>query len=190
MNSKHTLVLLIIALFLSCEQSSTTSTTKKAIDTPIKDTTKKIVKSNQVFDTTGLSQAPVKILKTSLKSELIDTVDNPGDNLHHEGHFKRLVTIKIKYKNVSSKRIIGLLLNWVIVDKNGMPADIGSNKDGIGKGYMGTLTPTNLVEFSFGIGKSNTDEWQQNSSTGTKIKLAFPAKVEFYDNSIWEIGKK
>lgn len=123
-----------------------------------------------------------------MKISSVDTVDQPEDNLHHEGHFKRFITIKITYKNVSSKRIIGAELRWTLTDKNGKPATIESNATGVG--YMGTLAKEQLEDYSFGIGKTSTDEWQQGSPTGNNIKLVYAAKVEFYDHSIWAIGKK
>ena len=190
MKNKYCLILIITALFFGCGQNSTTS--QKTLDslTPPADTDKIQRITTVDIDTTGLSNAPIKILKSSMKIKSIDTIDQPADNLHHEGHFKRFITIKLTYKNVSSKRIIGAELRWVLIDKNGKPASIESNTAGIGFGYMGSLAKEQIGEYSFGIGKTSTDEWQQGSPTATKIKLVYAAKVQFYDNSTWQIGKK
>jgi hypothetical protein len=58
-------------------------------------------------------------------------------------------------------------------------------------GYMGTLAPYGNMfgKFSLGIHKTLKDEWEYASSTGQKIKIAFPAEVEFYDGSKWKIGQ-
>ncbi|QJD96654.1 hypothetical protein HH214_12585 [Mucilaginibacter robiniae] len=147
-------------------------------------------KAEPLFDTTGLNQAPIKITSAKISSKLIDTVDQPADNLHHEGHFGRYITVKIKYKNTSSKRIVGARLNWLIVDKNDKPTTVGDVKNGLQMGYMGTLSPTNLTGFNLGIGETKTDEWEYKSNAGEKIKIAFSSGVQFYDNKKWKIGKE
>ena len=177
---------MIIAI--GCQQNSQTSNTSTKKQDSIR-----IIETKPLFDTTGLFNAPIKILKTTVQSKEIDVVDNPEDNLHHEGHFKRFITIKVKYKNVSSKRIIGARLNWVVVDKDNTPAELGIIKTGLQYGVLGTcepITDPDRTSFSFGIGQTKTDEWQYVSKNGAKVKVAFPSEVQFYDNSKWKIGGK
>jgi hypothetical protein len=140
-------------------------------------------------DTAGLSTAPIKILSANISSKVVDTVDQPADNLNHKGHFGRFITIKAKYKNVSSKRIVGARLIWLIVDKAGNPVTVDASKLGIQMGYMGTLAEP-VMDFSFAIGETKTDEWEYTSNSGQNIRLAYPQEVEFYDKTKWRIGKK
>ena len=143
------------------------------------------------FDTTGVFEAPVKILEYNLTDKLIDTFDNKSDNLHHDGHFKRSVYIHLKYKNVSSKRIIGLKLKWFVVDSFGNPSDLKSCDDcpkGVGIGITGSLTKYNLHD-DIMIHQTLRNEWMQSSETGRKILLVAPVEVEFYDKTKWSLDR-
>ncbi len=146
---------------------------------------------NNGFDTLGLYLAPIKILEYSFKDKLIDTFDEKDDNLNHEGHFKRYVYVNLKYKNVSSKKIVGLKLKWYFVDKNGNPSDMrrcDSCASGVGEGYTGTLSNYPNPE-KIKIGEIQMNEWFQPTQTGVKIKLIGPTEVEFYDKTKWRLGK-
>lgn len=186
MNRNFYAFIIAVLGLTACEQSKTNkiSSTESIKSTPLNK------KSEPLYDTTGLSTAPIKVLSAKISSKKVDTVDMPEDNLHHEGHFGRYITLKIKFKNVSSKRIVGVLLNWMILDKNDKPASVGESKNGLQMGYMGTLAPTDLTGYSLGIGETQTEEWEYTSNSGEKIKIAFPAEVQFYDDVKWKIGKK
>ena len=176
---------IMIVVFGGCQQAQNQKSEKTQ---PLRATQVRNI-SKPLFDTTGLDQAPIKILSAKISSKLIDTVDQKQDNLHHEGHFGRYIMVRIKYKNVSSKRIVGARLNWLIVDKNNKPTTVGGVKNGLQMGYMGTLAPADLIGFSLGLGEIKTDEWEYDSNMGEKIKIAFPSEVQFYDNKKWKIGK-
>jgi hypothetical protein len=178
MNQKTYLLFALIVLFTGCQIPEQKKFQQK----------NRVMSSNAsvnptlFYDTTGLQKAPIKILSATISSsKLVDTVDQPEDNLNHKGHFGRYIMVKIKYKNVSSKRIVGALLRWLIIDKKGKPAIIDTIKNGWEMGYMGTLAPYGNMfgKFSLGIHKTLKDEWEYASSTGQKIKIAFPAEVEF-----------
>jgi hypothetical protein len=149
---------------------------------------------NVGFDTTGLSNAPIKIESFSLSESVVDTFDEKNDNLNHDGHFKRFVRIKLKYKNVSSKRIIGYQIKWYLVDSLGNPSDLKGSIDceqGVGMGVAGTLSGHNFMvkEAEIKIGESKTDAWQQPCKNGIKILLVAPTQIEFYDQTRWNLGR-
>lgn len=180
-------IFIALASLYSCQQ---VQNTKVVTEPALVQKKPPVIDSMKVLsDTTGLSNAPIKILSTKLSSKLVDTVDQPADNLNHKGHFGRFITIKLSYKNISSKRIVGARLIWLIVDKDIKPVPVGNSKLGNQMGYMGTLAEP-AMDFSFAIGETRTDEWEYTSNSGQVIRLAYPQEVEFYDGTKWRIGKK
>ncbi len=187
MKHKFYAISIALASLYSCQQSQALKVNTESVAKQTK--TADIDSMKVLSDTTGLNNAPIKIFSTKLSSKVVDTVDQPADNLNHKSHFGRFITIKVKYKNISSKRIIGARLIWLIIDKYGKPVPVGNSKLGNQMGYMGSLAEPEM-DFSFAIGETRTDEWEYTSNSGQSIRLAYPQEVEFYDGAKWKIGKK
>lgn len=153
------------------------------------------------IDTTGLSTAPVKLLSYELYGDsMVDTFDNEEDNLNHDGHFRRTVKLRFKYKNVSTKRITAIRFRWTLLDAQGNISDlrptgcddcaVGSNIGEFGEfSDNKELSAAGLSPGDLKIGQTRTDEWWQHSETAKKFKFAVPVEVEFYDKTRWKLGK-
>lgn len=130
------------------------------------DSIMKATTNNALFDTAGLYRAPVKVLNSKLfKKEYSNYRD-----------------IRLTYKNVSNKTIIGIKFRWKGVDAFGDPADMGSyTSDGFGGGF---------TDDPLRGGRTETSEWGILSKDGKKVILAWPIEVAFEDGSKWKLGSR
>lgn len=134
---------------------------KKTIDSMVQATLK-----SALFDTIGLSDAPITILKKWFTQEDYSNYKN----------------IALTYKNVSNKRITAIRFRWYGETAFGDPADMGTTlQEGFGGGF---------TDQTLGPDKARTSEWSILSRNGKKIILAWPTEIMFEDGTKWEIGKK
>ncbi|MDB5280689.1 MAG: hypothetical protein JWR61_5644 [Ferruginibacter sp.] len=135
---------------------------KKMTDSLIQASTKEAL-----FDTLGLSQAPVKVLSSRLVKQ----------------EYSNYKDISLTYKNVSDKKIQAIRFRWYGINAFGEPADMGSSGllAGFGSGFH---------DEQIRPGKTQTSEWSIMSRDGKKIVLAWPYEVAFTDGSKWKCGKQ
>lgn len=113
------------------------------------------------FDTVGVSDAPVKIIKTRL----------------YKGEYSNYKDISITFKNVSNKTIEGIRFSWYGETVFGDPADMGSlYSDGFGGGF---------TEKKIKPGLALTLNWDINSRNA-KTAISWPVEVVFTDKSSWK----
>lgn len=130
------------------------------------DSATQAVIKDALFDTAGISQAPVKVLSAKLvKQEYSNRKD-----------------IRLAWKNVSGNKIAAIRFKWYGLNAFGEPADMGSS--GIIKGMGGGLADRSLAP-----GKTDSGEWSIMSNDGKKIVLAWPYEVAFEDGTKWKCGK-
>jgi len=115
-------------------------------------------------DTVGLYLAPIKILSASI-------VESVGGDYRN---------VKLKYKNISDKKIFGIKFRWKCVDVFGEPADVGSSLfKGYGQGFVDKeLKPNENTRATFEV----------LSNTAKKVLLAFPFEFAFDDGTKWELN--
>ncbi len=119
-----------------------------------------------LFDTVGISRAPVKVLSAKLvKQEYSNRKD-----------------IRLAWKNVSDNKIAAIRFKWYGLNAFGEPADMGGS--GVIKGIGG-----GLADRSLSPGKTDSGEWSIMSNDGKKIVLAWPYEVAFEDGTKWKAGK-
>lgn len=115
-----------------------------------------------MFDTLGMKNAPVKVLKAILYREPYSTYKD----------------ISLTYQNVSSKKIEAIKFKWYGEDAFGEPADMGGyTTEGFGGGFD---------DHGLSPGKKKTSSWSILSSRGKKVVLAWPYEVVFSDGSKWK----
>lgn len=164
-------LILITMLAVSCNSSPTsTKKVKKVIeeaqnqiteDSIMKDSYKRAT-NDLLFDTSNLSTAPVKILKSRLVKEDYSGYRN----------------IELTYKNISDKNISGIKFRWYGLDAFGDPADMGNYEF---KGFGGGETDDGLRP-----GRIDNNTWDILSESAKKIIKAWPVEVVFADGSKWE----
>ncbi|WP_147313955.1 hypothetical protein [Deminuibacter soli] len=169
------LTLFGIILFAACvEKGHTTYTTQSRLShaDSIKvrsevDSTVKAMEKQTMFDTSGLSQAPVKVLSAKLT----------------EREYSTYKDIYLIYKNVSSKKIAGIKFRWFGETVFGDPADMGSST--LAEGFGGGFTDEPLNP-----GESDSGKWDILSRNGKKVVLAWPTEIIYEDGSKWKIGER
>lgn len=130
------------------------------------DSATQAVIKDALFDTAGISQAPVRVLSAKLvKQEYSNRKD-----------------IRLAWKNVSGNKIAAIRFKWYGLNAFGEPADMGAS--GIIKGMGGGLADRSLAP-----GKTDSGEWSIMSNDGKKIVLAWPYEVAFEDGTKWKAGK-
>jgi hypothetical protein len=119
---------------------------------------------NAMFDTTGLSTSPIKVISARL----------------FKGEYSSFRSISLTFKNVSDRRIEAIRFKWYGIDAFGEPADMGTSSlvEGFGGGFD---------DSPIGPGKTRTSSWSILSSRGRKVVLAWPNEIAFSDGSKWEI---
>lgn len=127
--------------------------------------TQEVIKS-ALFDTVGISQAPVKVLSAKLV----------------EREYSNSKDIRLAWKNVSGKDVAAIRFKWYGLNAFGEPADMGNTSilAGFGSGF---------VDRSLKPGKSDSGNWSIMSKDGKKIVLAWPYEVAFEDGTKWKCGK-
>lgn len=166
---KYALFGVTLCVFAYCkEQPATTTLTLSDSLNIIKksDSTTQSVIKDALFDTAGLSQAPVKVLTAKLVAR----------------EYSNSKDIRLTWKNVSDKHVAAIRFKWYGLNAFGEPADMGAS--GVLKG-MGT----GYVDRRLNPGNSDSGEWDIMSNDGKKIILAWPYEVAFEDGTQWKCGK-
>lgn len=172
-----TKLLCIIAItVLSCNNNPQSETDKliannqKFIDSVDiarrSDSMTQAVIKDALFDTAGISQAPVKVLSAKLVTQ----------------EYSNNKDIRLAWKNVSGKKVAAIRFKWYGLNAFGEPADMGGSAiiKGIGGGF---------ADRSLSPGKTDSGEWSIMSSDGKKVVLAWPYEVAFEDGTKWRCGK-
>ncbi len=157
-------------LIVSCKTNSKSETdaTDPLIELRAKQYADSIVKAAEheaMFDTSGLYNAPVKIVSAKLV----------------EREYSSYKDMRLSYKNVSDKKIDAIRFRWYGLNAFGEPADMGTS---LSRGFGGGFTDDPLSP-----GRSDYGEWGILSRDGKKVVLAWPTEVVFTDGTKWEIGK-
>lgn len=120
--------------------------------------TKRII-SNALFDTSGISTAPVKVLSAKVIKE----------------DYSR--EIRLTWKNISNKKISAVKFKWYGLDAFNNPANMGSGFEGLGGGF---------TDDPIGAGQSDYGSWSTISGNVKKILCAWPCEVAFTDGTFWK----
>lgn len=164
-------LLLFMTITLSrCQQSQSKSTADKndSLDgMSAEDWQKHYVDSmsfditNRAFyDTVGVSEAPVKVIRARMI----------------ERDYSNYKDIQITYKNITTKRIVGIKFSWHGENVFSDPADMGGLQEGFGGGFD---------DEGLKVGQTVTHNWNIMSRDGKKVS-AWPREVVFEDGSKWE----
>lgn len=132
---------------------------RHAVDSTIKETQK-----NALFDTVGLSNAPIKVVKAKLV----------------EREYSSYKDIFLVYKNVSAKSVSGIKFRWYGETVFSEPADMGN---GLAEGFGGGFTEDRLLP-----GETDSGTWNILSRNGKTVVLAWPYEVVFSDGSKWKLN--
>ena len=112
--------------------------------------TNKTIKET-LFDTAGISEAPVKVTKARFFQE----------------EYSNYKSVSLTFKNVSDKKIDGIKFRWYGENAFREPADMGGLQEGFGGGFTDrTIRP----------GQSMTLQWNILSRDGKTIQ-AWPIEV-------------
>lgn len=95
-----------------------------------------------------------------------------------EEEYSNYKSVRLRYKNVSGKKIKAIKFKWNGIDAFGDPADCGSLTDeGFGGGF---------VDDPLGTGRSRTSVWGVLSRNGDQITKAWVTEIAFDDGTKWK----
>jgi hypothetical protein len=118
---------------------------------------------NMNWDTIGIENSGVEITK----AEFI-----------LENQYSNYKSVKLIYKNISSKNIKAIRFRWYGLNAFNEPADCGNiTNPGFGGGYTDNVLKA---------GKSESGIWSVLSRDGDKIVKAWPYEIMFEDGSKWK----
>lgn len=127
--------------------------------------TKDIIR-NAMFDTVGVSAAPVRVLSAKMVTR----------------EYSSYKDIWLSWKNVGTKKIAAIRFKWYGTNAFGEPADMGGA--GIQEGFGG-----GFADRSLGTGKIDDGTWSIMSRDGKKVVMAWPYEIAFEDGTKWKSGK-
>lgn len=173
-SNKYFNYLVLLFLFTGCNQSTNDSKVSEIelkakaeanVDSRVKEITR-----NLLFDTVGEANAPLKIISAQLFRQ----------------KYSNYKDIRLKIKNMSSKRISAARFKWYGENAFGEPADMGGISIMKGsEGFGGGFTETEI-----GPGKSTTLEWGIYSKDGKKVIKAWATEVVFNDGTKWKSSSR
>lgn len=150
-------------------KADTVSETQKLIDSleieRKADSISKRIVRDALFDTVGVSTAPVKVLSARLV----------------EREYSSYKDMRLTWKNVGTKKIAAVRFMWYGLNAFGEPADMGGH---IQKGFGGGYSDDPL-----GPGKTDAGTWSIMSGDGKKVVLAWPYEIAFEDGTKWSTKK-
>lgn len=135
--------------------------------------------ADKVADSAVMAMEIENDYKGSFKDEKL-TKESPIEILSAEfikRSYSNYKDVRIKYKNVSDKKIEAIRFEWYGENAFGEPADMGS-RDGKGQGF--TDDPINP-------GKLDSGVWSVLSSDGKKVIGARAYEVMFTDGTKWNL---
>lgn len=166
-----TMVLFMVVTTFSCNQKTEKAKTSEEIEHDYLDSLNREIevqerleefKTNLNWDTVGI-----------YKSGLIVT-----DARFYKEEYSNYNSIKLKYKNVSGKRIKAIKFKWYGIDSFGEPTDCGSLAEiGFGGGFD---------DSGLGDGKGTYGIWSILNQGGDKIVKAWPTEIVFEDGTKWK----
>src|SRR5262245_19614996 len=123
----------MIFLFAACNNMSTSSTTRLSLSDSLdiarkSDSMAQAIIKNVLFDTIGVSTAPVRVISAKLVTR----------------EYSNYKDIWLSWKNVGSKKIAAIRFRWYGTNAFGEPVDMGtpSIHEGFGGGFSDrTLSP-------------------------------------------------
>lgn len=121
---------------------------------------------NAMFDTSGVAQAPVKVLTAKLVGR----------------EYTNSKDIRLMWKNVSSKKVSAVRFKWYGLNAFGEPADMGNSvlHRGFGGGFSDRILKPD---------KTDSGTWEIMSQDAKKVVLAWPCEVAFEDGTKWVSSK-
>jgi hypothetical protein len=157
-------------LLVSCNSVSTSSAPLSLVDSlnierKADSTTKAIIK-DALFDTSGVSLAPVKVLSAKMVTR----------------EYSNYKDIRLSWKNTGTKKIAAIRFKWYGTNAFGEPADMGAS--GLQAGFGG-----GFADRSLGVGKTDAGTWSIMSRDGKKVVMAWPYEIAFEDGTKWNSGK-
>lgn len=166
---KYALALVALVVFACCNEQPVAGTLTLSDSLSIikkSDSTTQSVIKNALFDTAGISEAPVKVLTAKLVTR----------------EYSNSKDIRLTWLNVSGKQVAAIRFKWYGLNAFGEPADMGASGiiKGIGSGF---------VDRPLKPGKTDSGNWGIMSNDGKKIVLAWPYEVAFEDGTKWKCGK-
>jgi hypothetical protein len=100
------------------------------------------------------------------------------DARFYKEQYSNYKSVKLKYKNVSGKRIKAIRFKWYGIDSFGDPTDCGRLTEiGFGGGFD---------DSGLGIGQSTYGIWSVYNQGGDKIVKAWPTEIAFEDGTKWK----
>lgn len=172
MNAKRSayLAAMVAALLVYSCDNTTQSSSNPPEKQQLVDTIKPANNLNDMlaaamFDTVGVSTAPVRVTIAKLIT---------GDHSNYKD-------IHLTWKNVGDKKIAAIRFSWYGLNAFGEPAEMGGNKvTGFGSGFVDRVLQP---------GKTDSGSWPIMSKDGKKIVLAWPYEVAFEDGTKWKSAK-
>lgn len=127
--------------------------------------TKNIIR-DAMFDTAGVSMAPVRVISAKLVPR----------------EYSNYKDIRLVWKNAGPKKISAIRFKWYGINAFGEPADMGaaSIQEGFGGGF---------ADRSLSPGKTDEGIWEIMSKDGKRVVMAWPYEIAFEDGTKWKSGK-
>lgn len=155
-------IIFLVAL-VACQSKAPkveTEAERQFKDAYVKRTTDSLMKGNFLADTLKSKHSPVQVISAEIVQE--------------DGSSYR--DIRIKYKNVTEKKISAIRFRWYGMNAFGEPANMGIS-NGIGSGFMDHDLPG---------GVSSSATWSAVSRDAKKA-IAWVSEVAFEDGTKWDI---
>ena len=166
-------IIIICFLFISCGPKKESRAEKilreveidRKVDSTMKSADEEIKQDliNLNWDTIGIQYSGIEITK----AEFIK-----------ENEYYNYKSVRIFYRNNSTKNIKAIRFKWYGLNAFNEPADCGNiSNPGFGGGYTDIILKT---------GKSNSGTWSVLSRDGDKVVKAWPYEIVYEDGSKWK----
>ena len=170
-------IVIIGFFFISCGPKKETKAEKmlkeleinQKVDSTMRASDEKIKQKliNMNWDTIGIQNSGIEITK----AEFIK-----------ENEYSNYKSVRLFYKNNSTKNIKAIRFKWYGLNAFDEPADCGNiSNPGFGGGYTDIVIKT---------GKSSSGTWSVLSRDGDKIIKAWPYEIVYEDGSKWKSDYK
>lgn len=113
------------------------------------------------WDTVGMSQSGIIITDARFVQE----------------EYSNYKTVRIRYKNVSGKKIKAIRFKWHGINAFNDPAECGGIDPGFGGGF---------TDDPISSGSTETKYWDVMSRYGDEITIAWPTEIAFEDGTKWK----
>lgn len=113
------------------------------------------------WDTVGMSQSGIIITDARFVQE----------------EYSNYKTVRIRYKNISGKKIKAIRFKWHGINAFNDPAECGGIDPGFGGGF---------TDDPISSGSTETKYWDVMSLDGDEITMAWPTEIAFEDGTKWK----